>query len=117
MNAAVTAASRRLLKISACVRATCSAATAPEASFAESCSAWVQNPMRGSASRIFCQPAVMVTVSSHTSGIAVAIAKRGRRDFTRIVVPSASAVVASSWFAMPKSGQSELMPPKGSTTP
>jgi hypothetical protein len=34
-----------------------------------------------------------------------------------IVVPTQSATAASNWFAMPNSGQSELMPPSGSVTP
>ena len=33
------------------------------------------------------------------------------------VVPTQSAMAARSWFEMPKSGQSELMPPSGSVTP
>ena len=33
------------------------------------------------------------------------------------IVANASAVAASSWFAMPKSGHSELIPPSGSITP
>jgi hypothetical protein len=37
--------------------------------------------------------------------------------FTITVVPTQSATVASSWLLMPKSGQSELMPPLGSITP
>src|SRR5207253_7744404 len=35
----------------------------------------------------------------------------------RIVVHRQSAITESSWFASPKSGQSVLMPPSGSTTP
>ena len=38
-------------------------------------------------------------------------------DRGHTVVPSANAITASSWFATPKIGQSELMPPSGSTTP
>ena len=34
-----------------------------------------------------------------------------------IVVPTQSAIAASSWLLMPNSGQSELMPPSGSMTP
>ena len=33
------------------------------------------------------------------------------------VVARHKAMLASNWFAMPKSGQSELMPPSGSRTP
>ena len=73
--------------------------------------------MRRSGSKILSQPALMVTESSQASGSAVATAKAGRVDFTSIVVASASAVAASSWLAMPKSGHSELMPPSGSITP
>ncbi|MNS39543.1 hypothetical protein D3C72_718300 [compost metagenome] len=32
-------------------------------------------------------------------------------------MPTQRAIAASSWLAMPKSGQSELMPPRGSITP
>ena len=73
--------------------------------------------MRRSGCQIFWLPAVIVTESSQPSGSSVVSAWSGRPDFTRIVVASASAVEASSWFAMPNSGQSELMPPSGSTTP
>ena len=33
------------------------------------------------------------------------------------VVPTHSATVASNWLAIPNSGQRELIPPNGSTTP
>jgi hypothetical protein len=37
--------------------------------------------------------------------------------FIRIVVATVRATAARSWLAMPKSGKSWLMPPKGSSTP
>ena len=37
--------------------------------------------------------------------------------FTITVVPTHSAIAASSWFEMPKIGQSRFTPPSGSVTP
>jgi hypothetical protein len=38
-------------------------------------------------------------------------------DLIRIVVPTVSATAASSWFAMPNSANSWLIPPSGSVAP
>jgi hypothetical protein len=50
-------------------------------------------------------------------GSSVTQIQRSRPIFIRIVVATTSATAASNWFEMPKSGQSELMPPSGSITP
>ena len=83
--------------------------------------------MRGSGEPIFCTLAVMVTVSNQASGINVTSAMAGdvrmpaNRRLSCIlrmtVVARQRAMAARSWLAMPKSGQSELMPPSGSRTP
>src|SRR5882762_9185857 len=79
--------------------------------------ACARNPSRGSAENTFCHPAVIVTVTSQTSGAAVTHANRPRPILIRIVVPTHNATAASSWFEIPNSGHSELIPPSGSTTP
>src|SRR5467141_1456319 len=79
--------------------------------------AWARKPSFGSAEKTFCQPAVMVTVTSQASGVSVTQANRCRPILMRIVVPTHSATAASSWFEIPNSGHSELIPPSGSTTP
>src|SRR3989442_14707961 len=77
----------------------------------------IWNPSRGSAENTFCHPAVIVTVTSQASGAAVTQANRPRPILMRIVVPTHNATAASSWFEIPNSGHSELIPPSGSTTP
>src|SRR6266403_3205158 len=78
--------------------------------------AWARNPSRGSAENTFCQPAVIVTITSQASGAAVTQANRARSILMRIVVPTHNATAASSWFEIPNSGHRELIPPSGSTT-
>ena len=82
--------------------------------------------MRGSGCQIFCTPAVTVTASSHVSGTSVNRDSTGflfrfgpkRCHFSgMIVVPRQRPIAASIWLAMPNSGQSDLMPPRGSRTP
>ena len=73
--------------------------------------------MRGEASKIFCHAAVKVTIKSHESGTQVIHMYLARCILIRIVVATQSAIDARSWFAMPKSGQRELIPPSGSRTP
>src|SRR5206468_4300710 len=63
MKSAVTNASRRRLKIWTRISATLAAGAFPASSRATRVSAWARNPIAGSAEKIFCQPAVMVTAS------------------------------------------------------
>ena len=108
MNSSATNVLRRSLKINRAV-----SGLADPASDA----ACARNPSRGSAEKTFCHPAVIVTVTSQASGAAVTQANRPRPILMRIVVPTHNATAASSWFEIPNSGHSELIPPSGSTTP
>src|SRR5215203_3946731 len=63
------------------------------------------------------QLAVSVTAASHARGNAVTQAYLSLPIFMRMVVPTVRATAARSWFAMPKSGKSWLIPPNGSFTP
>ena len=118
MKSAVTAASRRLLKITCWVSRTFAGRDrARRELLREVVGLREEAEAAVLVRRSSASPRVIVTASSQASGSAVARPKRGRPDFTKIVVAQASAVAASSWLAMPKSGQSELMPPSGSTTP
>src|SRR5439155_1112782 len=76
-----------------------------------------REPGGESAENTFCHPAVIVTVTSQASGATVTQANRCRPILMRIVVPTHNATAASSWFEIPNSGHSELIPPSGSTTP
>src|SRR5207253_9791606 len=58
-----------------------------------------------------------VTAHMKQSGTSVMNKYRVFCILIRIVVHRQSAITESSWFASPKSGQSVLMPPSGSTTP
>ena len=58
-----------------------------------------------------------VTIVSQTSGIVVTQANRAFPILMMMVVPTQRATVASNWFEMPNNGQSELIPPSGSSTP
>src|SRR5438309_3817111 len=71
MKSAVTPASSRRLKICACTSPSRAAGTCPAASRSARCPACARKPIAGSAAKIFCQPAVMVTASSHASGTSV----------------------------------------------
>ena len=73
--------------------------------------------MRGFSWKIFCQLPVSVTVTSQAMGRRVTQTYRVRPILRRMVVATTSATEARIWFAMPKSGQRELMPPSGSRTP
>ena len=97
--------------------------------FSSATASAARNPMRGDSWNIFCHPAVPVTVSSQTKGINVtsaSFADLGPRApdvapprnpvFSRMVVARQSAMAASSWLAMPKMGQSALVPPSGFRT-
>src|SRR5215208_4429066 len=79
--------------------------------------AWVRKPRRGSAAKTFCQPAVRVAASSQASGNSVIQAYRALPLLMMSVVPTHRATDARSWLLIPKSGQSELIPPSGSSTP
>src|SRR3989441_10308013 len=57
------------------------------------------------------------TTLFRSSGAAVTHANRPRPILMRMVVPTHNATAASSWFEIPNSGHSELIPPNGSTTP
>ena len=59
----------------------------------------------------------MVTDSSQAMGRQVTHIYLARCIFTKMVVATQRATVASNWFEMPKSGQRLLMPPRGSITP
>ena len=59
----------------------------------------------------------MVIVTSQTIGRSVTQIHFSLPIFIRIVVATTRATAASNWFEIPNSGQSELMPPNGSTTP
>src|SRR5437773_2041617 len=58
--------------------------------------ACARNPSRGSAENTFCHPAVIVTITSQASGVAVTQANRPRPILMRIVVPTHNATAASS---------------------
>lgn len=99
-------------------------------------------PIFGLECQIFSTPAVTVTASSQSRGIRVTSANAGERRgapvsdppgclgearagsetgaprviFKMMVVARQSAMAARSWLAMPKMGQSALMPPSGSRT-
>src|SRR2546428_905380 len=68
MKSAVTPASSRRLKICARTSPSRAAGTCPAASRSARCPACARKPIAGPAAKIFCQPAVMVTASSHASG-------------------------------------------------
>jgi hypothetical protein len=78
---------------------------------------WAKKPILGSSWKIFCQLAVSVTTASHARGTSVTQIYFSLPIFKRIVVATVRATAARSWLAMPKSGKSWLMPPKGSSTP
>ncbi len=111
-NIAVTAASSRSLKTR---RETSHAlaGTAPDANPA----ACARNPMRGFKLNTLCHEAANVTATSHANGASVTHENRARADLMMMVVATQSATIASNWFAIPKSGHSELIPPSGSRTP
>src|SRR5688572_3866683 len=112
---AITAASIWLFRI--CVRHTASSAgVPPAATFSFKPRAMARNPI-GAGLKSFIQPADMVTARSQASGAAVTQAYRLRPILINTVVPKLTAITARSWLATPKIGQSELMPPNGSTTP
>jgi hypothetical protein len=73
--------------------------------------------MSGSPEKILYQLAVRVTAASQASGTAVTKAHLARPDLIRMVVATVRATAASSWLAIPNSGNSWLMPPRGSVTP
>ncbi len=73
--------------------------------------------MAGLLLKIFWYDAESVTVSSHTSGRPGIQAQRNSPIFITTVKTRHRAMQASSWLAMPKSGNSVLMPPSGSVTP
>ena len=75
------------------------------------------NRSPGSSEKIFWYDAVMVTIRSHTNGTPGIQAHLNRPFFMTTVETTVSAIAASSWLAMPKSGKSVLMPPSGSVTP
>ena len=58
-----------------------------------------------------------VTIASHASGMPVTHAHLTLPCLISSVVQTASATAASSWFAMPNSGNSWLIPPSGFVTP
>src|SRR6266511_3009578 len=78
---------------------------------------WAKKPIRGSLEKILYQLAVRVTATSQASGTAVTQAQRSQPDLIRMVVATVRATAASSWLAIPNSGNSWLMPPSGSVTP
>ena len=77
----------------------------------------MKKPTRGSDENTFWNDAVNVTVASQASGMAVIHAQRILPCLISSVVASDSATAASSWLAMPNSGNSWLMPPSGFVTP
>src|SRR5690606_662898 len=93
------------------------ASTSPRSSAAAYWSRWAKNPIFGSSENTFCQLAVSVTAASHASGTAVTQAHLSLPLLTRITVATVSAIAASSWLAIPNSGNNWLMPPSGSVTP
>src|ERR671920_692676 len=76
-----------------------------------------KKPILGSEEKILYQLAVSVTTASHTKGTSVTQMYFSLPIFKRMVVATVSATAARSWLAMPKSGKSWLMPPRGSVTP
>jgi hypothetical protein len=80
-------------------------------------SRWAKNPISGSLEKILYQLALRVTATSQASGTAVTQAQRSRPDLIRMVVATVRATAASSWLAIPNSGNSWLIPPSGSVTP
>jgi hypothetical protein len=71
----------------------------------------------GSSENTFCQLAVSVTVASQARGTRVTQAHLSLPLLIRIVVATVRATAASSWFAIPNSGKSWLIPPSGSVAP
>src|SRR6185503_20338162 len=71
----------------------------------------------GSAAKTFCHPAVSVEVARNTIGTTVTQAYRAFFILMITVVPTVSAMQASSWLLMPNIGHRELIPPSGSSTP
>src|SRR5215211_2192341 len=80
-------------------------------------SRWAKKPIRGSLEKILYQLADRVTAASQASGTAVTQAHFTRPELMRMVVATVRATAASSWLAIPNSGNSWLMPPSGSVTP
>src|SRR6185436_1680850 len=79
--------------------------------------ACARNPSAGSGENTFYHPAVRVATDRKISGAIVTHEYLIFPILMMMVVLTHSAMAASSWFAMPNSGQSELMPPSGSITP
>jgi hypothetical protein len=114
-NAPVTATSMWLF--STCdFHVASSAGVPPAAIFASRPRAMARKPT-GAGLKIFIQPAVIVTDSSQASGASVTQSIALAAHLDEHGRAEGEAMTASSWFATPKIGQSELMPPSGSTTP
>ena len=73
--------------------------------------------MAGLSLNTFCQLAVIVTTRSHASGMPGTHTHLSLPCLSSRVTHSVRAMAASSWLAMPNSGKSWLMPPRGSLMP
>src|SRR5215467_12159782 len=93
---AVTAASRRLLKITRWVSATLEAGMAPVEINSDKWLACAQKPMRGSGSKIFWQLAVMVTATNQARGASVTQTYLNLPILIRMVVHTQKAMAASN---------------------
>src|SRR5687768_3875304 len=98
MNTPATTASSRSLNMTRCAASTLAmlAGKLPLATADSMTRAWARNPSRGSLEKTFCQPAVMVTVTSQASGSSVTQAKRALPILMMTVVPTHNATAASS---------------------
>jgi hypothetical protein len=93
------------------------ASTSPWSIASENRSRCEKKPIFGSSENTFCQLAVSVTVASQASGTSVIHTHLSFPDLMSSVVATVSATAASSWLAMPNSGNSWLIPPSGFVTP